>query len=246
MRKLIAATYDTRFAQAGAARGQRGGAGGATRRPLFLRIPCPPPCSLRPQETWRPRSVQSSKTVGCSGEAAEVPRRVEQGTEIKRGLGRGLRPHPRGAAPGQAALGSRTGRVRPRAWGHTREGQEGPPGPEAEGTLKMQSSLESPVSQEGWPSRYAHDCEGEGTRGAGEGPWNLTLLPREWWPVPHLTPQHPSDVEYVNAEHPQPGLRGSQLSVGVGAGTAGTGGRPDLSHSGNQGLHAQGDPKLLW
>lgn len=108
------------------------------------------PHSLGPG-AYRP-NFQDSETH--REEVEKVPSRGLSKALKSRGWGRGLRsPFPRQAAPRQAALHSRTGGTRPRAGAS--QGQEGSPGPEAEGTLKMQSSIESPVFPR-WRDQQVH------------------------------------------------------------------------------------------
>lgn len=89
---------------------------------MFLQIPCPP--ALRPP--WAPGDLASSLCTKFDdgemqgGRLQGVPWREEQGTEISGGRGKGRDPTPE-AAPGPAAVGSRTSGLRPRA-GATRGG----------------------------------------------------------------------------------------------------------------------------
>lgn len=88
----------------------KGGGSAACGHPMFLQVLCvlcPPQTTVGPR-THSVATVQGAEPVQCGGWGSRGSlMRAEQGTEIKREGGRGLRAHPREAAPGPAALGSR-------------------------------------------------------------------------------------------------------------------------------------------
>lgn len=98
----------------------RGGLGPPTDSPCSCKARVPLRETTRgPQKTWRPCSVQSLKTVEMRGgggggeQAAGIPWRAEQGTEIKGRRGRDPTPE---AAPVHCS-GLQDRRIRPRAGG---------------------------------------------------------------------------------------------------------------------------------
>lgn len=113
----------------GLPQGPQGRAGTTRRHPVFLQSLCPPPRDhCGPQKTWQPRSVQSLNTVEMHGgggggeQAAGIPWRAEQGTEIKERRDRDPTPE---AAPVHCS-GLQDRRIRPRAGGSPRRARRSP------------------------------------------------------------------------------------------------------------------------
>lgn len=107
----------------------------------------------------------------------------------------------------------------------------------------MQSSSESPVSEDGCSRRHMHDSDREWTMKSWRGGWGPLFL-WGWWLVLHLTPRCPRDTEYVNTEHPLWLEREPSLVLEQGQGASLISYRwepPDpLTTTG------QGTPKSLW
>ena len=160
VRKQTMANHDQGFSQAGAARGW-GGDSTACGLPRSSSLSFGD--HQGPQDTRWCRSDQGTNTAPCREGCGDPLTRAEQGTKIKRGMGWGLETPPQRGSSKSSCFGLQDRWGQAQGWGHAREGQEGPPGPEAEGTLKMQSSLVTCVSEKGWPSRYTHACDREGT-----------------------------------------------------------------------------------
>lgn len=122
-----------------------------------------PPRAPGDQETQWCRSIQGTNTAPCREGCGGPLTRAEQGTEIKRGRGWEPETPPWRGSSGSSCLGLQDRWGQAQGLGHAREGREGPPGPEAEGTSIMQSSLVTCVSEKGGPSRCMHACDREGT-----------------------------------------------------------------------------------